>query len=81
MNSVLVGYEELLRLRFRQQLFFKIFKLILEYFRVGSTAQVANVIVDNNKDDEEDDTFLVEEAPPVTQEALNVSNFTCHAFK
>ena len=39
------------------------------------------MIVDNNKDDEEDDTFLVEEGPPVTQEALNVSNFTCNAFK
>ena len=37
------------------------------------------MIVDNNKDDEEDDTFLVEEAPPVTQEVLNVSK-DCTVF-
>ncbi len=30
------------------------------------------MIVDD-KDDDEDDTFLVEEAPPVTQEVVNVS--------
>ena len=35
-------------------------------------AQVANVIVDN-KDDDEDDTFLVGEAPPTSQEVVNVS--------
>ena len=42
-------------------------------FRVGSSTQVANVIVDNNKDDEDDNAFLVEEAPPLTQEVINVS--------
>lgn len=31
------------------------------------------MIVDNNKDEEEDDTFLVEEAPPVIQDVVNVS--------
>ena len=37
------------------------------------------MIVDNNKDDEEDDTFLVEEAPPVTQEVVHVST-DCTVF-
>lgn len=29
--------------------------------------------MDNSKDDEEDDIFLVEEAPPVAQEVVQVS--------
>ena len=41
-------------------------------YRIGSTTQVSNVIVDNSKDDEEDDTFLVEEAPPANIEVAHV---------